>query len=106
VLTAFGLTPDSCSTVHIYTQTIYRITQLIWEECGLCVVFASYTLTFALQLREKHGETTVIISSPIFISSVKLWWCRFMEISENGNEWRVWVVQMFKFGILTTFKQK
>ena len=29
-----------------------------------------------------------------------------MEISENANEWRVWVMKIFKIGILTTFKQK
>jgi hypothetical protein len=31
---AIGLTPGGSSTVHIYTQTVHRITQLIWEECG------------------------------------------------------------------------
>ena len=51
-LTATGLTPVGSSTVHIYTQTIYRTTRLTnWEECGPCPVFASYTLAFALQLR-------------------------------------------------------
>jgi hypothetical protein len=29
------------------------------EECGPCPVFASFTLAFALQLRKKHGETSV-----------------------------------------------
>jgi hypothetical protein len=29
------------------------------EECGPCPVFASFTLAFALQLRKKHGKTTV-----------------------------------------------
>jgi hypothetical protein len=28
-------------------------------KCGPCPVFASYTLAFALQLREKHGKTSV-----------------------------------------------
>jgi hypothetical protein len=28
-------------------------------KCGLCPVFASYTLAFALQLRKKHGKTSV-----------------------------------------------
>jgi hypothetical protein len=31
LLTANGLTPGGSSTVHIYTQTIHRTTQLIWE---------------------------------------------------------------------------
>jgi len=58
LLTAIGLTPGGSSTVHIYTRTIHRTTQLIWEECGPCPVFASYTLAFALQLRKKHGKTS------------------------------------------------
>ena len=29
------------------------------EECGPCPVFTSFTLTFALQLRKKHGKTSV-----------------------------------------------
>jgi len=69
LLTSRGLTPGGSSTVHIYTQTIHRTTQLTtlverlsgirtqngqtnWEKCGPCPVFASYTLVFALQLRK------------------------------------------------------
>jgi len=69
------LTPGGSSTVHIYTQTVHRTTQLTtlvgrlsgiqtqssqtnWEECGPCPIFASYTLAFALQLRRKHGKTS------------------------------------------------
>jgi len=61
-LTAIGLTPGGSSTVHIYTQTIHRTTQLIWEECAPCLVFASYTLAFALQLRKKHGKISVRVA--------------------------------------------
>jgi len=70
LLTANGLTPGGSSTVHIYIQTIHRTTQstqtihrktqlATWEECGPCPVFACYNLAFALQLRKKHGETSV-----------------------------------------------
>jgi len=59
LLTAIALTHGGCNTVHVYTQTILRTTQLIWEACGPCPVFASYTLTFALHPRKKHGETSV-----------------------------------------------
>jgi len=61
LLTAIRLTPSGSSTVHIYTQTIHRTTQLTtnWEERGSCLVFASYTLAFALQLRKKHRKTSV-----------------------------------------------
>ena len=47
LLTAVGLSPGGSSTGHIYTQTIP------------CPVLASYTLAFVLQLREKHGKTSV-----------------------------------------------
>jgi len=58
LLTAIGLSPGGSSTVHIYTQTIHRTTQLTnWEEWGPCPVFASYTLAFALQLSEKQRKT-------------------------------------------------
>jgi len=79
LLPAIGLTPGGSSTVHIYTQTIHRTTQLTnlfgrlpgirnqsgqtnWEECVPCPVFASYTLTFSLQLRKKHGKILVRIA--------------------------------------------
>jgi len=29
------------------------------EECGLCPIFVSFTLAFALQLRKKHRKTSV-----------------------------------------------
>jgi len=69
-LTAGGLTPGGSSTVHIYPQTVHRTTQSTqtmhrttqltnWEECRPCPVFASYTVAFALQLREKRGKTSV-----------------------------------------------
>jgi len=53
MLIAFRLTPGGNSTVHIYTQTIHRTTQLIWEEWGRCPIFAIYTLAFALTTEEK-----------------------------------------------------
>jgi hypothetical protein len=79
LLTAVGLTPGGGSTVHIYSQTIHRTTQLTtmvgrlsgirtqsgqtnWEECGPCPVFASYNLAFALQLSKKHGRISVRVA--------------------------------------------
>ena len=67
------------STVHIYAQTVHRTTQLTtlvgrlsgiqtqngqtnWEERRPCPTFASCTLTFALQLRKKHGKTAVMVA--------------------------------------------
>jgi hypothetical protein len=72
LLTTVGLTPGGSRTVHIYTQTVLRTTQLTthrttelttnWEECGSCPVFASYTLAFAFQLRKRHGKTSVRVA--------------------------------------------
>jgi hypothetical protein len=35
------------------------------EECWPCPVFVNYTLEFALQLREKHGKTSVRVAEEI-----------------------------------------
>ena len=71
LLTAIGLPRGCGSKVHIYTQTIHRTIlnkqyiekQKILEECGPCPVFASYTLAFALQMRKKHGKTSVRVEN-------------------------------------------
>jgi len=67
LLTAIGLPPGGSSTVHIYTQTVHRTTQNKQYievhnnlgECGPCPILARFTLAFALQLRKKHGKTSV-----------------------------------------------
>jgi len=43
LLTAIGLTAGDSSTVHIYTQTVHRTTQITTnlEACGPCPVFAT-----------------------------------------------------------------
>jgi len=77
LLTAIGLTPGGSSTVHIYTQTIHRTTQLTqtihrttqisnWEECGPCPVFASYALAFALQLTKKYRKTSARVKTKVY----------------------------------------
>jgi len=40
LLTAIGLSPGGSITVHIYTQTVHRTTQMTTnlEECGSCPV--------------------------------------------------------------------
>jgi hypothetical protein len=89
LIPAIGVTSGGSSTVHNYTQTIHRTIQLTqtihgttqltqtinrttqlaqtihrtqftnWEQCGPYSGFASYTLAFALQLKKKHGKTSV-----------------------------------------------
>ena len=71
LLTAIVLSPGGSSAVHIYTQTIHRMTQnkqYIEQnnnlgECGPCLVLARFTLAFALQLRKKHGKTSVRVAA-------------------------------------------
>ena len=73
LLTAVGLSPGGSSTVHIYTQTVHRTIQnkqyieqpKNFGECGPCPVLASYTLAFALQLRKKHGKTSVRVATSV-----------------------------------------
>jgi hypothetical protein len=69
--TAIGLTPGGSTHLHInktYSITINNKTTWITnkttqitnlEECWPCPVLANYTLSFALQLRKKHGKTSV-----------------------------------------------
>ena len=66
-LTANELTPGGSSkatfTQKQYTEYKERnihSNHKMWSvKCGPCPVCASYTLAFALQLREKHGKTSV-----------------------------------------------
>jgi len=41
LLTAIGLSPGGSITVHVYTQTVHRTTQITTnlEECRPCPVF-------------------------------------------------------------------
>jgi len=36
------------------------------EECGPCTVFANFALAFALQLKKKHGKTSVRVRQTSF----------------------------------------
>jgi len=78
-LTAIGLPPGGSSTVHIYTQTIHRTTQLIWEEFGPCPVFVIYTLVFAFQLSKKHGKTSARVAEECQLARWK------QNIHDNKN---------------------
>jgi len=80
LLTAIGLTPSGSSTVHICAQIIQRTIQLIREECGPCPVYASYTLAFALQLRKKHGKTSVRVVKP-----QSRYWFGFDDVTVYGK---------------------
>jgi uncharacterized protein YqfB (UPF0267 family) len=81
LLTAVGLSPSG--STHLHTNNTQnntnnnRTTQITnnVEGCEPCPVFASFTLAFALQLRKKHGKTTVRVrqtSVKLIKTSVKL----------------------------------
>jgi hypothetical protein len=62
-LTAIGLTPSGSNTSHIYIQnSTHNTGKGKFGKCRPCPVFASYTLAFALQLRKKHGKTSVRVA--------------------------------------------
>jgi hypothetical protein len=81
LLTAIGLTAGGSSTVHIYTQTIHRTTQLICEECGPCPVFTSYTLA-CLITEEKTRKNLSQGSRKVPVGTMKT---EYTEQNINNN---------------------
>jgi hypothetical protein len=59
-----------------------RTTQLIWEECWPCPVFASYTLAFALLLSKEHGKTSVRVAEEC---QLVRWKKNIQNIHNNKN---------------------
>jgi hypothetical protein len=59
-----GIRTQSGQTKINDQLTAYKLSPN-WEECGPCPVFASYTLAFALQLRKKHGKTSVRVEKTL-----------------------------------------
>ena len=70
LLTAIGLPPGGSSTVHSYTQTIHRTTQLTnWEKCGpcrLCELYPGICLTTEGKAQKNlvQGSRTIRIHRP------------------------------------------
>jgi len=48
-------------STHLHTNNTQNDTS-IFEECAPCPIFAGFTLTFALQMREKQGKTSVRVA--------------------------------------------
>jgi hypothetical protein len=57
LLTAIGLSPGGSAHLHTNNTNNNGTTQITTnvEECGPCLIFASFALAFALQLSKKHG---------------------------------------------------
>jgi hypothetical protein len=47
---------------RLHTNNIHNTEKGKLGKCGPCPVFASYNLAFALQLRKKHGKTSVRVA--------------------------------------------
>ena len=67
LLTAIRLSPGGSTHSHTnntQNNTNNRTKQITTnvEKWGPCPVFASFTLAFALQLRKKHGKTSVRVA--------------------------------------------
>jgi hypothetical protein len=77
LLTAIGLPAGGSSTVRIYTnththtQTVHGATKYnqyveqhkqFGKSAGRAPVFAGFALAFTLQLRKKHGKTSVRVA--------------------------------------------
>jgi uncharacterized integral membrane protein len=63
-LTATVLPPGVSSTVHIYTQTIHRTTQITASFGGVRALprLCEFYPQAALQLSKKHGKTSVSVA--------------------------------------------
>ena len=48
---------------YTFTHKQYIEQHNNFGKCGQCPVLASYTLAFALQLRKKHGKTSVRVAA-------------------------------------------
>ena len=84
LLSAIGLTPGGSSTVHIYAPTIHRTRQLIWERCGPCTVFASYTPGICLATEDKARKNLSQGSRRVPVGTMKTEYAE-QNIHKNKN---------------------
>jgi hypothetical protein len=68
---------------YTFTHIIRRTTQITTnvEECGPCPVLESFTLVFALQLRKRHGKTSVRVRK----TSVRVQYTYYQNIHTLQN---------------------
>jgi hypothetical protein len=55
------------------------------EECGPRPVFVSYTVVFALQLRKKHGKTSVSVAEECQFANFHVAEAVFLSVSLEMN---------------------
>ena len=94
------MSPGGSSTVHIYTQILHRTTQnkqYIEQhnnlgKCGPCPVLANCTLAFALQLRKKHGKTSVTV-----VLNANSTWCSQAVTQPSTNHGLNTTIDLIKY---------
>ena len=100
LLTAIGLSPGG--STHLHTNNTQnntnnnRTTQITTnvEECGPCLVFASFTLAFALQLRKKHGKTSVRVRrTSVRVRKTSVTVRKTCQVKKNLNQGTVYILQ-------------
>jgi hypothetical protein len=62
-------------------------------ECDPCLVFASFTLAFALQLWKKHGKTSVRVKKPQSGNSIL---CKIMEYRNRQRRIKLFIYDTTK----------
>ena len=75
---------------HLHTNNTQNNTITNWEECGPCPVFAIYTLAFALQLRKKHGKTSVRVAKE----------CQLAQRKQNAQNTAYITITIHTFNIM------
>jgi len=107
LLTAIGLSPGG--STHLHTNNTQNntnnngTTQITTnvEECGPCPVFASFTLAFALQLRKKHGKTSVSVrktSVRLRKTSITVQYTYYQNTHTLPNHPRIWDTNQQQLG--------
>jgi hypothetical protein len=90
LLTSIGLLPSGSTHLHTNNKqnntNNNRTTQITTnvEECRPCPVFGSVTLAFALQLRKKHGKTSVRLRKASV--RVQYTYCRNTHTLQNQHK--------------------
>ena len=82
---------DTKQTVHKKYETL--------EECGQCPIFAGFTLAFALQLRIKHGKTSVSVAEEYLLREFSLpLWPGARDLFTPALDVSISYMYMYKFG--------
>jgi hypothetical protein len=68
---------------HLHINNTHNTEKVKFGKCGPCPAFVSYTLAFALQLRIKHGNTSVRVTVTVAVDSNVTHLNAFGNLSES-----------------------